>query len=71
MALIPTHNEIIKLVEAFGFNGNLMYSFKLIIEVDSIVTIEAGMYPTKEEIKSGADATKVIMKKYELVEKEE
>ncbi len=70
MAVIVPNEDITKLVKAFGLDPRKVRKFQLTTEVDSIVTVEVEMYPSEEEIKNGADAAVLIMKKYELVEKE-
>ncbi len=72
MAVVPVGNKaIIRLIKAFGLDVDKIVSFKLTIEPDEVVTIEAEIYPSEEDIENGAIAWEAVSKKYELVEKKE
>jgi hypothetical protein len=69
MTYISSRNkDVLKLVQAFGFNTEKLVSFKLRIAVDEVVTIDVTQYPTKEEMEKGAKEWEAVSKKYILKE---
>ncbi len=69
--LVPSNEDIKKLVKAFGVNVENCVSFTLKIRVDDVVSVEVETLLPKEDLKKGAEKAETVLKKYELVEKKE